>query len=121
MSLAAGTLNRRGTIQQRQSGEDDAGQPLTGWDDVAKVWANVKGQSGMGSITGLQDNVAASIDRYSIRIRYRTGLDAGMRWCFNDADDEPIESAPFEIRQVKMDFDRKEWTDLVCELGGSNG
>lgn len=121
MGLAAGTLNRRGTIQQRQGGEDDAGQPIDVWAAVAKVWANVKGQSGMGTITGLQDNVAASIDRYSIRIRYRTGLDAGMRWCFNDADDEPIESAPFEIRQVKMDFDRKEWTDLVCELGGSDG
>jgi SPP1 family predicted phage head-tail adaptor len=121
MGLAAGTLNRRGTIQKRQAGEDEAGQPRDGWENVVKVWANAKGQTGMGSITGLQDDVAASIDRYSIRIRYRTGLDAGMRWCFNDAADDPIEDQPFEIRQIKMDFERKEWTDLVCELGGSNG
>lgn len=121
MALAAGTLNRRGTIQQRQAGETPEGQPIDVWVDVVKVWANVKGQTGMGSITGLQDNVAASIDRYSIRIRYRTGIDAAMRWCFNDADDNPIESEPFEIKQVRMDFDRKEWTDLVCEAGGSEG
>ena len=121
MALAAGTLNRRGTIQRRQDGEDEAGQPLDDWDVVAKVWAHVKGQTGMGAITGLQDNVAASIDRYSIRIRYRTGLDAGMRWCFNDENDEPIESEPFDIKQVRMDFERKEWTDLITEKGGSQG
>ncbi len=113
MSLAAGTLNRLVTIQRRQDGEDEAGQPLTGWEDVAQVRANIKGPTGLGSITGLQDNVAASINRYSFRIRYRTGIDAGMRVLHD--------GLPFDIRQVLMDFERRNYTDLVCEQGGSEG
>lgn len=113
MSLAAGTLNRRISIQRRVSGTDDAGQPLPGWESVVDVWAHVRGQTGMGTITGLQDNVAASIERYSIRIRYREGLDAGMRVVYG--------AQIFDIRQIRMDFERREWTDLVCELGGNDG
>jgi SPP1 family predicted phage head-tail adaptor len=121
MGLAAGSLNRRGTIQRRTDGETPEGQPIDVWVDVAKVWANVKGQTGMGSITGLQDNVAASINRYSVRIRFRQGIDAGMRWCFNDGNDAPIESNPFDIKHVRMDWEGRDWTDLVCEQGGSQG
>lgn len=121
MALAAGTLNRRFTAQQRTPGEDEGGQPLDTWENVEKFYGNIKGPTGLGSITGLQDNVAASIDKYSIRSRFRTTLNVGMRICPNDADDNPIESSPFEIRQIRQDFERKEYTDFVCELGGSDG
>lgn len=115
MTLPAGSLNRRISIQARQFGTDQGGQPLDGWDVVANVWARVLGATGMASIrlSGLQDNVAASINAYSFRIRYREGLDAGMRVVFN--------GVVFDIKQVRMDFERREWTDLVCEQGGNNG
>lgn len=113
MTLAAGTLNRQITIQRRQAGEDEAGQPLQGWELVAQVQAYVKGPNGMGTITALQDNVAASINRYSFRIRYRTGIDAGMRVLLGEQ--------AFDIKQVLMDFERRDYTDLVCEQGGNDG
>lgn len=111
--MKAGTLNRRVTIQRPGEGFDEAGQPVTDWQDVATVWANIAGQTGMGTITRAQDGVGASIERYSIRIRYREGLDAGMRVVSG--------AQVFDVRQVRMDFDRREYTDLVCEAGGNDG
>lgn len=113
--MQAGELNRRITIQSRQSGEDAAGQPIDTWVDVASVWANVKGATGMASIrqSGLQDNVSASLNSYSFRIRYRTGLNAGMRVVMT--------GVPYDVKQVRMDHAGREWTDLVCEQGGNDG
>lgn len=115
--MRAGDLNRRIRIERRQVGSDAAGQPLDGWDPapVATVWANVKGATGMASIrqTSLQDNVAASVNSYSFRIRYREGIDAGMRVV--------LAGVPYDIKQVRMDHARREWTDLVCEQGGNDG
>lgn len=49
--MRAGALNRRVTIQKRVQGQDDWGQPIDTWQDVATVWANIAGQTGLGSIT----------------------------------------------------------------------
>lgn len=113
MTLRAGDLNRRIKIQQRQTGSDAAGQPLDGWDDVVDVWSKILGQSGIHAITSLQGGVATSITRYSFRIRYREGITSAMRVLYN--------SEPFDITSVQMDNNLREWTDLVCELGGNNG
>lgn len=113
MGLNAGDLNRQITIQRRQSGTDAAGQPLDGWEDVATVPANIKGATGMGTITRMQENVPASIERYSIRIRYREGITSAMRVVHG--------AQVFDIRQIRMDFERRVWTDLICELGGDVG
>lgn len=107
-----GALNRRITIQRRQTGEDEAGQPLLGWEDVASVWANVLGQTGLGTIK-TSGTVAAAIKAYSFRIRFREGLDEGMRVV--------LAGSPFDVKQVRMDYAGREWTDLVCEVGGSDG
>lgn len=115
MGLAAGDLNRQIIIQRRVPGETPEGQPVDVWVDVATVWASIRGQTGMGSITGLQDDVAASIERYSYRIRYRTGIDAGMRIY------EVATGDVADIRQVRMDRAHREWTDLVTEVGGNEG
>lgn len=110
--MKAGDLDRLVTIQQRQPGEDDAGQPLETWIDVASVWANVKGATGMASIrqSSLQDNVAASVNSYSFRIHYLEGITAAMR--------VDLDGVLFDIKQVRMDYAKREWTDLVCEQGG---
>ena len=112
MTLAAGKLNRRITIQQRVAGQDEAGQPVMTWTDVATVWANVAGATGLGTIkTG--GDVTAAIKRYSIRIRFREGLDEGMRVLLG--------TLPFDVKEVRMDYAGREWTDLVCEQGGNDG
>lgn len=114
MSLAAGNLNRRITIQRQAGGTDDAGQPLDAWANVATVWANVKGNTGMGAIKDMQGNVGASISRYSFRVRFREGLDSGMRVLYGNG--------VYDVKEVRMDQDRREWTDLVCETtAGSAG
>lgn len=109
MTLAAGNLNRRITIQRRQTGEDAAGQPLDGWEDVVQVWANVKGQTGLGTIASAQQGVSAPLNAYSFRIRYRPTIDESMRVVY--------QGTPYDIQQARHDLDRREWTDLVCKVG----
>jgi len=94
-------------------GRDGAGQPIKVWVDVVSSWANVKSQTGMGTIVGDQSGVATSITRYSFRIRYRTGIDASMRVLMG--------GIPYDITSVQMDEDRREWTDLVCNRGANDG
>lgn len=109
--LDIGSLNRQIEIQAQQSGVDAAGQPINTWTTVATVWANVRGESGMASIrkTLPRDGVAMSLDAYSFRVRFMTGIVAGMRVLY--------EGAAFDILQVRMDYAGRVWTDLVCEAG----
>lgn len=119
MSIAAGSLRRLVRIERRETGTDDAGQPNGAWVEVATVWADPRGQTGMGSITRNQDNVGASINAYSFRIRFRRGLDQGMR-LFELEDGVPV-GDPFDIKNVRMDLAGREWTDVICEQGGGDG
>lgn len=112
MSLAAGKLNRRITIQRRDSTQDAAGQPAMTWVDVTTVWAHILGDNGLRTIHVAGD-IPLSVKRYSFRIRYLEGIDEGMRVLYN--------GTPFDIRAVRMDYAGREWTDLVCEEGASNG
>jgi SPP1 family predicted phage head-tail adaptor len=67
----------------------------------------------MGVVSGEQNGVEASVTRYSMRIRYRPGIDAGMRVL--------LAGVPYDITSVQMDEDRREWTDLVCNRGANDG
>lgn len=121
MTLSSGSLNRRIRISRRVGGTDEAGQPLDNWETVAEVWASPAGQTGMGAIrqSGMQQNVEASINAYSWRLRYLDGLDAGMR--VEELRNGVPFGTPFDIKLVRMDLKSREWTDLVCEQGGSAG
>lgn len=104
--LNAGSLNARVTIQKRTGGTNSWGEPLpTGWEDVAELWANVRHMSGTETIKS--DRPTSEV-RASIRIRYRTGIDAGMRVL--------VGTAAYEISAVLPDFQRREYVDLVCKL-----
>lgn len=113
--MQAGKLNRRITVQQRTQGQDDAGQPIDAWADVAKVWAWVKTQSGMAVArqTANQDGVAMSVNSYSFRIRYRPAVTDDMRVVYGGLN--------FDIKQIRHDLAGHEWTDIVCEAGGNDG
>lgn len=106
-------LNRRVTIERRTQGADGAGQPVSSWVTVCTVWANVKGQTGKGAITTPQSGVAESIAKYSVRIRRRDDIDAGMRVV--------IGGRPWDIRLALPDEETQQWTDIVCEVGGNDG
>jgi SPP1 family predicted phage head-tail adaptor len=110
--VKAGSLNCRVTIQKRDAGTDSAGGPLQTWSDVATVWANITGNTGLTTIR-LSGEVPAAVKRYSIRIRFREGIDEGMRVSYA--------GQVFDIRKVRMDYAGREWTDLVVELGANDG
>lgn len=103
--MNAGSLNRRITLQRRAVGQDATGQPIETWQDVATVWANIRHLSGAESIKADQD---VSVVRASIRIRYRAGLDAGMRVHHG--------ATVYEVKAVLPDEQRREHVDLSCEV-----
>lgn len=102
--IAAGTLRHRVTLQQPASGQDAAGQPATGWVDVATVWADVRHASGLETIKA---DAQTAMRKASIRIRYRAGMDPAMR-VVHDGD-------VYEIKAVLPDRTGRAHIDLACE------
>lgn len=84
-------------------------EPIPGvWIDVCKPWANIKHLSGSEAIKA---DAETSTVRVSIRIRYRMGLDAGMRVVHG--------ATVYAVKAVMPDEARREYLDLACEV--SNG
>jgi SPP1 family predicted phage head-tail adaptor len=102
--MDAGKLKRRVTIQRHTVGQDEIGQPVNAWADVATVYADIRHQSGLQSIVS---DAPASTVRASIRIRYRTGINAGMRVVHSET--------IYSINAVLPDAAGREYIDLVCE------
>lgn len=116
MGIAAGPLNKKVTIQRRDSeAKDSWGQPTGEWKDVAvSVWASIRTLSGSGFIN--QEFVAggAEISRAtaSIRIRKRSGITHDMRVLHKDV--------VYDIKQVLPDPDGI-YIDLACATGANKG
>lgn len=109
--MRAGQLKSQITIQAKTTSVDEYGEPLPGvWTDVATVWADIKHISGMET---LRSGVELSVVRASIRIRYRTGLSAGMRAVHG--------ARVYDIRAALPDEASREYVDLVCEIGANQG
>ncbi len=104
MSLA---LNQRITLQQRSSGQDAIGQPVETWATVAELWADIKHPSGLQTVKG---DAELSLVKASIRLRYRSGIDAGMRVLHG--------AVVYDIRAVLPDVAGRVYVDLVCERVG---
>lgn len=111
--MQIGSLRSRIIIQTRDTGTDDAGQPLLTWTDFATVWADVRSPTGLAAIRDMQGDLSASVVQYSIRIRYRTDLREDMRVLFG--------TQVFDIQGILPDYAGKQYTDLVCTRGGTNG
>lgn len=103
--MKAGTLNNRLTIQAPGAGVDALGQPNGGWTDIAEVWGNVRHMSGKEAINS---SAVTSTVSASIRVRYRTDLNAGMRVLAG--------SSVYQIKAVLPEIGRREYVDLVAEL-----
>ena len=105
-ALHASAFSKRITIERRTSAQDAWGQPIPdAWTPVASLWANVRHMGGAEAIRA--DAVTSSV-RASIRIRWRTGIDAGMR--------VKVGAAVYEIKAVLPEMARREHVDLVCEV-----
>lgn len=101
--MQAGTLRDRITIQRKTGGVDDYNQPLPeAWEDLTKAWANVRHQSGSEAIKA---DASVSTVKASIRIRWREGVNAGMRVLHA--------GAVYDIEAV-LPGDGRQHVDLVC-------
>jgi len=103
--MQAGRLNRRCTLQAPGTTQDELGQPIPGWTDVATLWGDVRLRSGLESIKA---GATVSVVQASVRIRYRPGINAGMRVL--------VDSVPYEVLAVQPDVGGREYVDLVCQV-----
>jgi SPP1 family predicted phage head-tail adaptor len=108
--MRAGTLNRRVTLQQQSTTSDAYGQRLLEWSDVATVWANIRTINGKEYATSGQEVSGVTT---SIRIRYRSGINAGMRVLYG--------TTIYNIKAVLPDESGREYIDLAVESGVNNG
>lgn len=102
--MQAGRLNRRVTLQAPGTAQDELGQPISGWTDIATLWADIRMKSGLEAIKA---GAPVSTVQASIRIRYRPGITAGMRVVHN--------LVPYNILAVMPDVSGREFIDLACE------
>ena len=105
--MQAGRLNRRCTLQAPGTTQDEIGQPIPGWADVATLWADIRMKSGLEAIKA---GASVSVVQASIRVRYRAGVNAGMRVVHN--------LQVYEILAVQPDVGGREYVDLVCQAVG---
>lgn len=103
--MEIGKLNRRVTIQQPGTVQDEIGQPIPGWTNVATVWANVRFLNGVETVKAA---APVSIARASIRIRRRTDVLPNMR--------AVLGTTNFNITAVLPDEESRDRVDLVCEV-----
>lgn len=103
--MQAGRLDSRVTIQAPGTTTDELGQPIPGWTDVALVWASIRQLSGVEAIKA---DATVSTVKASIRIRYRTGMNAGMRVVHG--------LRVYNVEAVLPDVGGREFVDLVAEV-----
>jgi len=75
-ALRSGELNRRITIQQRDSEQNTFGQQLLTWSDVLICWAGIE------QMQGRELEMAQAINAettHRVTIRYRAGITPAMR------------------------------------------
>lgn len=97
---------------------DGANEP-TGddpWSFYATRWAEVKGETGMGSIRSAANagGVNTPLNRYSFRLNYDKTIDSTMQVRTPEGD-------RMDVVSVLHDLARRTYTDVVCQVGGSNG
>ena len=108
--MEIGRLNSQVTIQRRSSATNELGEHASGWTDVATVWANVMKVTGVEAI---RSGLEMSVVRASIRIRYRTDITPQMRV----VDGTEV----YDIQAVMPNSAGRDYTDLLCQIGASNG
>lgn len=102
--MQAGRLNRRCVLQTPGAAQDELGQPIPGWTDVATVWGDIRMKSGLEAIKA---GAVVSTVQASIRIRYRADVNAGMRVVHN--------LVAYDIKAVMPDVSGRVFLDLACE------
>jgi len=97
-------FNDRITIQQRAVGADTIGQPISEWIDLGVFWADVRHLRGLETLRAGAD---VSVLRASVRMWYRSEVDAAMRLVHGET--------TYEIKSPPLRNADRRFMDLVCE------
>ncbi len=100
--MRAGRLDRRVTLQRRTVTRDSYGDENETWSDEATVWAAIRGMPGREYLAG--DKFVQEA-RAVFQIRWRAGVDPGMRLTYG--------GATYEIVSV-TEIGRRQGLELLC-------
>jgi SPP1 family predicted phage head-tail adaptor len=105
MRAFAATLRHFVTINAPATGDDAAGQPNIGMVEFDRVWADIANSGGLETIKA---GAVTSTVKVSIRMRYRTDINASMEIVYGDD--------TYKVLAILPDLRKKRHVDLVCEL-----
>lgn len=80
---------------------------------VRDLWAKPQTLSGMAAIRSAEQGMDIAPVRYSWRVNFRPEI--------TDAMSVDYLGVTYDIKQVRHDLERKQYTYLVCETGGNRG
>ena len=103
--MEPGNFRNLVTIQAPTTVQDAAGQPISSWATVARVWADIRTTNGMEAIKA--DAVASTVQA-SIRTRWRRDVTSAMRVLDG--------STVYQITAVLPDMRKRQYIDLVCKV-----
>lgn len=111
--INAGRLNRLLRVEKKTGATLPSGQPANTWELHKEKYGHIKSKSGSATTreNGGVPNEAVPV---SIRVRYDRSITVDMRVV------DP-EGTIFSIGTISHDHVDREWTDLVCTVGGNNG
>lgn len=96
----------------------NAANEVEGWEaePFKEKWAEIRGETGMGSIRAAAQagGVNTPLDNYSFRVSFDRSIDVTMQLRDPDGD-------VYNIIGVRHDKARRKYTDIIAQLGGSNG
>lgn len=110
MSVRAGELNRRVSVQQRSSTPGNFGAASETWQEVFPAWARILPLGGRELLFAKQ---IASESSHQVTIRYRASVTPRMRIVY--------QGRVFEIESVNDVEERHEYLELLCSEGVNRG
>jgi SPP1 family predicted phage head-tail adaptor len=111
MSINAGRMDQRITLQQRVDNVNEFGENQPTWADVATVWASADPKRGREYFAAAQQQAEGPC---MFRIRWRADVHERMRVVWN--------AEPFEIAAPPVNaYGMKESLDLFCVAGVRDG
>lgn len=108
--MRIGKLNRRVSLQAPVTHKDAGGQEIPAWTEISRPWTDIRYLSGREYATS---DTTVSGATASIRMRYRTDLNAGMRIVYN--------GTIFNVLAVLPDEEDRDRVDLACSTGINEG
>ena len=108
--MLIGKLRQRVTLQQRGNAEDELGQQVLTWSDIARVHASIEQLSGRELMTASAERAENTA---RITIRYMAGVVEKMRLLHG--------AVVYEITSVSDIDGRRRELQIMCKTGVSNG